>query len=82
MIDAEDQTVQKRGAFMETITSAVPTVRVMLSYVMVMHPMGNNSIAVTPAVVKAARTRLPMPIHQLVEKRFCLRTKNAAVCVA
>jgi hypothetical protein len=49
---------------------------------MVMHPLGNNSIAATPAVVKVARTRLPMPTQNLGVRRFCTPTKNEAVYVA
>src|SRR5258708_9152764 len=54
----------------------------MLSYAMVMHPMGNNAIAATPAVVKVARIRLPMPTQNLGVRRFCTPTKNEAVYVA
>ncbi len=54
----------------------------MLSYAMVMHPMGTNSLAATPAVVKVARPRLPMPPQNLGVRRFCTPTKHEAVDVA
>jgi hypothetical protein len=51
----------------------------MLSYAMVMHLMGNNSIAATLVLVKVARTRLPMPTQNLGVRRFCTLIKNEAV---
>src|SRR5258708_40287507 len=54
----------------------------MLSYAMVTHLMGNTSLAATPAVVKVARTRLPMPTQHLGVRRCCTPTKNEAVSVA
>src|SRR5260221_617908 len=54
----------------------------MLSYAMVTHPTGNTSLAATPAVVKVARTRLPMPTRHLGVRRCCTPTKNEAVSVA
>src|SRR6266566_4723423 len=47
-----------------------------------MPPMANNCIAVERADGKAARTRLPTPIHQLAVRRLCRPTKNAAVSAA
>src|SRR5258708_7577811 len=44
--------------------------------------MENNAIVATPAVVKVARTRLPMPPQNLGVRRFCMPTKNEAVSVA
>jgi hypothetical protein len=49
---------------------------------MVMPPMANSSLAAARAGGKAARTRLPMPIHKLAARRLCTPTKNAAACVA
>ncbi len=38
-----------------------------------------GSIAAIRAGVKAARTRLPMTIHKLAARRFCMPFKNASL---
>ena len=52
----------------------------MLWCAMVMPPMANSSLAAVPADGKAVRIPLPMPIHRLAARRFCMPLKNAAVC--
>src|SRR5206468_2942310 len=83
MGDGEGQSVlKKEEPFMVTITVPALIIRVRLWYAMDMPPMANNCLAVEHADGKAARTRLPTPIHKLAATSFCTPPKNAAVFVA
>ena len=64
---------------MVTITVPALIIRVRLWYAMDMPPMANNCLAVEHADGKAARTRLPTPIHQLAARRLCTPTENSTV---